>query len=264
MSLFKNFIKAFLNSEINAIREMTSKFAHLVTTAIMREEISNVKKLCDNSVLMREEIEFTKPIKRTEEFYLGYWYAYENIARRLSEKQTSDNRIEIALSGNAKLRKIVSYLATNPYANHKEIADFLDVSPSQLTTFFKKDNYFENLKILSVDKVGRNLVYTLTEKGKHYFLQQIAQTYKRYSKAQIIDILSLIQTKNLSLSDINNKLGILDEELVELIYAQQINLLVERSSTKWDYKDQPKYSRKYKKFNGSLGSLSGQVLEEAM
>lgn len=228
MSIFQEFLKGFLNSDLGAIRECARNFAKIITTKIMKEEYSELKVLCKESVRMRDEIEFDKAVERTAEFYYGFWYAYENIARRLTQKDESDNQLDIVVAKNVKLRQMIKFLIDNPFAQHQEIAESLGISPSQLSTLIKKNNYFHELGIFNVQKIGRSLVYSLTNKGMSYYLKQVDGDRKLYSREQVMHIVNLIERNDNSYEGMNKGLGSLDDQLIEFIYSKQLKRLAER------------------------------------
>lgn len=248
MNLFDSFKEAIMNSKLSMIRDQAREFAQLITTKVMKGNYQEIKEITNRSVLMREALEFDMDIPKTREFYYGYWYAYENMGRRLADKAYSDQELEMNVASNLKLGSIITFLANNPYAQHKDLAEGLGISPSQLSTFFKKANYFDELEIFNIQKIGRNLVYSLTSRGSGYHAKKLSVDNKQYSKEMIIKILELIESKNVTHDDIKEKLGTFDEELVDFIYRKQVKFLVKRSSkrkrvydnwfsqpaTKWD------------------------------
>ncbi len=214
--MFKKAIQAFTKGDLNNIKNFAGWFAKKITQNIMDENRDDLTELVRESSYLRSDIEFSEPIKMTKEFYLGYCYAYENIARRLLEESDTMEEVDMALIANPRIKDIIYYLGNKGSAYQNEIAEFLGISASNLCNVLNT-SHVKALNIFNVRKIGKHVVYRLNNRGKQYYLDNCNEMRKIYSKNQILELLSLLAAKN-SLREIKEKVKIFDEELVKEMY----------------------------------------------
>ena len=128
----------------------------------------NIEMLMDNSCFMRSDIEFAEPIKRTKEYYLGWCSAHENMGRRMLEHFNDRDNIEQAINKDNKLLKVIKYLKTKRAAREKEILEYMNMTAEEWYDFIEQDSV-KKIDILSADKIGKNVVWSLNTHGRHYF-----------------------------------------------------------------------------------------------
>lgn len=184
---FKEAVESYANGNLEEIKDFSKWFAKTVTLNIMERDFTKLQELCKDAVLFRDEVEFAGRINKDKEYYFGYLFAYENIARKLSEDFQGDKKIAILLSTYEYLRKIVIYLGQNTFAQHGEIASYLGISPSHLSNIFKKHR-IEEAKIITSEKVGRNVIYSLTPRGKQYYDTHLEDESKLLCKKEVVSL----------------------------------------------------------------------------
>lgn len=161
-------IQAFVESDIDDVKNYTFKFAKEITKAILDDNEEEIEKLIGDSVEIRDNVEIKEKIERNKEFYYGYWYAYENIANRIFEHKYTNQNIQKIIESNENLRSLVKFLYKEKAAKQKDIAKFLEMKPNELANFMNTD-YVQKADILSKNKIGRNVIYSLNAKGRRYF-----------------------------------------------------------------------------------------------
>ena len=164
-------IQAFIQSDMNNIKNYTLKFAQKITKAILDDNKDDIEQLIDNSAEIRDNIELNGEVDRNKEFYYGYWYAYENIANRIVDNNDTNVNIHKIIKSNEKLRRLVKFLGKEKAAKQKEIANHLSLKSNELASFMETDHVKES-NIISKDKIGRNAIYSLNAKGRKYSKDQ--------------------------------------------------------------------------------------------
>lgn len=179
----KNWIKevtrAFKDLEIFSIKKYTLRFAQQLTKSILNNDNKELKMLVEASCEIRDEIEFEKEIMRNKEFYFGYWYAYENIGRRILDFSETNNNINHIVATSNKLRNLIKFLGSKTAARQKDIAEHLNMMPDELANFMCND-FVKKADILSENKIGRNMIYSLNSKGKRYYDDYLSEKQKNY------------------------------------------------------------------------------------
>lgn len=242
-SILQKLFESFKLSKIDCIREYVKDFAMEITNCIFSRNYTDLKKLYEGCALIRDEIEFSCTINKTVEYYYGYMFAYESIARNLFYKESTDIEIEKTVKNNVRLWEIIKYLANNNHASHKKLADGLGVSPNNLTNFFNNADHFKKLNIIDIQRIGRNRIYSLTKRGLEFYKQQINVEEKLYSKENIIDILDVIFKSEISHNQIRNYINVLDDDLLMTIILRKLELLLGKRETNYPNKSiaQPQY-----------------------
>lgn len=214
----KDVIQVFIKSDISTIKDYTLKFAKQLTRAILDNDNEELEQLIDASCEIRDNIEMDGEIDRNKEFYYGYWYAYENIANRIVDHNEANENIHQIIDSNEKLRTLVKFLGREKAARQKDIAEYLDMKSNELANFMQTD-YMKKVDILSKDKVGRNVIYSLNAKGRKYFKNQTSETLNAYSKVDILKILDYLkENKSKRVELLVKESPGLDEVVIKEIY----------------------------------------------
>lgn len=164
-------IQAFIQPDINNIKNCTLKFAQKITKAILDDDKDDIEQLIENSAEIRDNIELNEEVDRNKEFYYGYLYAYENIANQILDNDHTNENIHKIIESNKKLRSLVKFLGKEKAAKEKDIAKHLSLKPNELDNFMQTD-YEKKSDILSKNKIGKNVIYSLNAKGRKYFKDQ--------------------------------------------------------------------------------------------
>lgn len=194
---FKEAVESYANGNLSEIKDFSKWFAKMVTVNIMERDFTKLQELCKYAVLFRDEVEFTDNINKGKEYFFGYFFAYENMARKLSEDFQSDQKIAILLSTYEYLKKIVIYLGRNTFAQHGELASCLGISASHLSNIFKKPQ-IEEANIFTSQKVGRNVIYSLTPRGKQYYDTHLDDEGKLLCKKDVVQFPEAANASDLS------------------------------------------------------------------
>lgn len=164
-------IQAFIQPDINNIKNCTLKFAQKITKAILDDDKNDIEQLIENSAEIRDNIELNEEVDRNKEFYYGYLYAYENIANQILDNDHTNENIHKIIESNEKLRSLVKFLGKEKAAKEKDIAKYLSLKANELDNFMQTD-YVKKSDILSKNKIGKNVIYSLNAKGRKYFKDQ--------------------------------------------------------------------------------------------
>ncbi|WP_066872170.1 hypothetical protein [Clostridium mediterraneense] len=206
-NLIKQIKNAYRNNCLKEISKLSKKFAKMITINLMEKNFEDLKELCFYSADAREDIEIECNVKKDANYYLGYIYAYENIARRLMRSEESNLKIEQILAQDARAIKIMAYLNSVKFASHKEIAEHIEMSTTNLSNFFKKELIVES-KIFESNKIGRTKYYYLTSLGKEF----LGNKHLQKDVDRVINLLQLnIESVNVMKSE--NKIEKIDESL---------------------------------------------------
>ncbi|HHT98042.1 MAG TPA: hypothetical protein GXZ90_09150 [Clostridiales bacterium] len=168
---FEDALQAFINSDMGSIKDYTLKFAQEITRALLNEEKYETEQLIDSSIEVRSKLQSKERIKKTKEFYYGYWYAYENIANRMIDYKDINDDIHTIIELNENLRILINFLGIEKAAKQKDIAECLGHNPNELANFMETD-YVKRADVLTKNKVGRSVIYSLNAKGRKYFKDQ--------------------------------------------------------------------------------------------
>lgn len=216
--VLNKFKQAYIDNDLIKIVESSKKFAWFVTKHLVNNEIDELKELCLQSAIMRDDIEFEADIKKNKEYYYGYWFAYENLARRLIECTSYSNKIELIVNQYPKVREIIRFLYINNFAQQNEIASHIGVTPSHLWNILNKAEIKE-LNIFDINKVGRNVVYSLNSIGKSFYNKQINNNEKIFTKEQVMKIIQYMidNMEELSIDSVSESLDVLDMDMISKI-----------------------------------------------
>lgn len=217
--IFRGFQEAFKNNMTSEVIENSKKFAWLVTSKLMDNDMESLYEICKLSSNMRDNIEFDNPIIRDRGYYYGYWFAYENIARKLYSNTSLNLNVDIIIDQNPKLNEIIDYLYQQGYAHQNELANILDISASYLSNILNKEE-IKNIGLFNTNKVGRNMIYSLNSKGREYYETRLSDNQKLFNQRQLIDILDYIleNIEDMNIYDLSQKLGIIQNETLNSIY----------------------------------------------
>lgn len=250
----ENTVEAFIKSDIKDIRNYTFKFARKITKAILNEDKNQIEQLIDDSAEIRDNIEFNEEVNRNKEFYYGYWYAYENIANRIFENNDTIENIDGIIESNEKLRILVKFLGKEKAARQKDIAEHLGLKSNELANFMETD-YVKKADILSKNRIGRNVIYSLNSKGRQYFKDKTSDIKNNYSKEDIYNIIEYIKKGNEKSELFIESAPGLDESVIRMIHDLSINeeiLEASKYKNKLYYKNENIIRRK--KINGEKKS----------
>jgi len=239
--LFEQASQFFQNNELTKIREFSLWFAKSVTKNILRDDKKQLEELCDESCSMRDDIEFEQEVERNKEFYFGYCYAYENIARKIFREKAIDSRVEEAVFSEDRLRQIIRFLGKNNYARQNQIAEHLGITSNNLCNFFNRPS-IKILGIFSTSKIGRNVVYSLNRAGKEYYERNMDESEKLYSKKQLIELykVAIEDSSFATAENIREQSSFLDESIAEELHDMRFSL---RFNMVLGLKNKQKYSK---------------------
>jgi len=158
-------IKAFLEDKRDIISEYSRKFAKKMVNAILSENENEMKTLIKKSSELRDDLEFQMNIKRDSNFYFGYLFAYENIARNIIDNKVIYDVLKKSLKDDERLKKIMKFMDEEEIVTQKEIAICLEIKSNTLANYLNKDQ-IKKLDLFSKIKSGRNVFYSLNRKGK--------------------------------------------------------------------------------------------------
>lgn len=164
---FKSAEKSYKQNNIGFFRNFCLWFAKKITLSIINKKYDETDNLCHLSALLREEVEYEKSVNRSLEFYFGYMFAYENIARRLSEEKKLREAFKKNIKDDENFLNVLKYIDKNNFVNMKDIAKDLNIDYDKL---FKYLNQLEikDLNIISINGIGRTCFCSLTTRGRDY------------------------------------------------------------------------------------------------
>ena len=183
--------KAFLESNINSIKENTLEFVKQVTKSILENREDELKSMIDVSCDIRDSIEMDLDMERNKEFYFGYLYAYENVLNNIFDHRKINDDIYKIIVANDKVKRLIEFLGKEKAARQKDIAEHLNMESNELANFMKTD-YLNQANILSKNKVGRNVIYSLNARGRKYYQSHGNGIGKSYSESDILGFLEYI------------------------------------------------------------------------
>ncbi len=166
--IINNTIKSFSESDISKIREYTLKFAQNLIKNVLNNDYEQLKDLIKTSCEIRDEIETDKNIERNKEFYFGYWYAHENIGRRILEHYIVNEGIGRVMNESEGIQKLIKMLAKNKVATKQDIINYLQISSDKFDNFIHS-NEIKELDLICEDRIGNNVIYSLNRKGRKYY-----------------------------------------------------------------------------------------------
>lgn len=166
--IINNTIKSFSESDISKIREYTLKFAQNLIKNVLNNDYEQLKDLIKTSCEIRDEIETDKNIERNKEFYFGYWYAHENIGRRILEHYIVNEGINSIVIQNKDVQKLIKILIKNKAISKQDIIKHLRISLDKLDNLIYSDEIKE-LDLICETKIGNNIIYSLNRKGRKYY-----------------------------------------------------------------------------------------------
>ena len=161
-------VKSFSESDISEIAKYTLRFARNVTKNILDNNYKLLKDLVEISCEIRDEIETDKNIERNKEFYFGYWYAHENIGRRILEHYIVNEGINSIVIQNKDVQKLIKILIKNKAISKQDIIKHLRISLDKLDNLIYSDEIKE-LDLICETKIGNNIIYSLNRKGRKYY-----------------------------------------------------------------------------------------------
>ncbi len=219
----KNAAAAFLESEMTKIKENVLTFAAKITKAILNNSTEELEGYINASIDVRDEVEFHGPIARNREFYFGYWYAHENISRRLVEYSDTNKSIDYSVKNNDKLRKLIRYLNKAGAARQKDVAEHLQMKPNEFANFMNTD-IVKQSDLINKDKIGRNVIYSLNAKAQKYIEAQLSVEEKNYSKADIMLMLEYIKdNRSMEWASFEEDSPLLDQDIIKSFFSLFIN-----------------------------------------
>ncbi len=214
---------AFLESEVTRIKENVMAFAAKITKAILSNRTEELEDYINASIDVRDEVEFHGPIARNREFYFGYWYAHENLSRRLVEYNDTNKSIDYGIKNNDKLRKLIRYLDKAGAARQKDVAEHLQMKPNEFANFMNTD-IVKQSDLINKDKIGRNVIYSLNAKARKYIEAQLSVEEKNYSKADIIQMLEYIRdNRSIEWVGFEEESPLLDHDIIKSFFSLFIN-----------------------------------------
>lgn len=218
--------ESFESNDISQIAKASKYFARIITQNLMEGNHGDTEGLCLESSRLRDILELNLDLERDKNYYFGYIYAYENIARKLSEEEIKSSNIDFIVSEYPKVREVIMYLGKNQFATQGEIAKSLNISPSYLWNILNKDAVLE-ANIFIAKKVGRSSIYSLSERGNYYYSKACDEKTKMYNKEDIKKIISFISSNRplIGMDEMLENIPLIDEELLELIYKSYIEHL---------------------------------------
>lgn len=247
--LMESIIKSFEKNEILKIKEHSLKFAQDITRTILKDNNDKLKQLIDQSCEIRDEIEFEEEIERTREFYFGYWYAYENISRRIFNYNTLNENIDLVLATNDRLRKMVKFLGEKKAARQKDISEYLGIDTNVLANFMNTET-FRKLDIISKSRIGRNMIYSLNAKGRRYYRENVSEDRKNYSKSDVLKILKYVyQNSNKGINELLKSNPILDDEMINEIHNINLTNIISDNTKKNETVYLVEYIKRRKELN---------------
>ncbi len=164
----KKIVNAFLKSDIFKIKEYTLKFAQNVTRNVLNDDCEQLKDLIKISCEIRDKIEVDEEIERNREFYFGYWYAYENIGRRILENYIVNECIDNIIKQNEDIQKLIKVLIANKAITKQEIVKHLGMNVNDFNDLICS-NKVKALNLICEDRIGKNIIYSLNRKGRKIF-----------------------------------------------------------------------------------------------
>ena len=224
--------ESFISDDILSIGKASKYFARMVTKGLMDKNYDYIQKICLEISKLRDCIELDLDLKRDKNYYFGYIYAYENIARRLIEEFIKENDINIIVSQYPKVRKAIMFLGKNQFATQGQIANALKISASYLWNILNKDIIVE-ANIFVVKKIGRSKIYSLTERGRQYYHNSCDEEFKMYSKKDFKKIINFINSNKVLIDKRNGKI-IDDELLIYKMYMEQLDMSIDKVDSSFD------------------------------
>ena len=161
-------VKSFSESDISEIAKYTLRFARNVTKNILDNNYKLLKDLVEISCEIRDEVEVDGNIERNKEFYFGYWYAYENIGRRILEYHIVNEGIGRVMNESEGIQKLTKMLAKNKVATKQDIRNYFQISSDKFDNFIHS-NEIKELDLICEDRIGNNVIYSLNRKGRKYY-----------------------------------------------------------------------------------------------
>lgn len=146
---------------MDGMRNFTFEISKEITKSILTNDIKSLNDNIDKSSEKRDSIDLEQNVDRTMEFYYGYLYAYESIASKIVSFHEANQQVQNLLSSNVKYKQLFNMIIDNP--NYEiDIARNLKIDIDELRTLA---NELSKTKILSINKVGKNVIYSLSNKG---------------------------------------------------------------------------------------------------
>lgn len=205
---------------LKEISKYSKQFARIITTNIIDKNFDLLKQLSIELAELRVHLEIENKLERDKNYYLGYIYAYENMARKLIKEENMVLNIEKVLSENPRVITIIKYLNNKKFSSHKELADELKISESSLSNFFKNDTIIKS-DIIGFNKIGKSKYYYLTNKGEVFYSKACEENSKTYTEKDIIKLIDAISSKEqlLDSDKIQKYMTIFSEELLNKVYS---------------------------------------------
>jgi hypothetical protein len=223
--------EAYDSENIENISLYSKYFAKIITLDIMEKNYDDLKELYVESAKLRQSLDRgDRGLKRDKNYYMGYIYAYENIARRLGKEANDNIKIEQVIAEDSKAIKIIKFLDKKSFASHQEIATYLDISISNLSNFFKKKSIIES-NVFGSNKIGTTKFYYLTSRGKEFYLSACNKENKMYSEEDIIELIDLIRCKDKLLDEesLQRNITIFSDRLLKEINNFYLECVRERN-----------------------------------
>lgn len=175
---FSETVNHFLEENISLLGKFSKWFAKHITLSIMNKDYNQLEILCKDANDMRDEVEFESRIEKTKEFFYGYNFAYENVARKLLQEFKKNEEIDRIIINNSRLKEIIWYLGENEYAKQSEIAKYLKISASSLWNYLNKQE-IKSLNLFTVDRIGKSAIYSLSLRSEEYYRLNSKQDDKK-------------------------------------------------------------------------------------
>ena len=160
---------AFINFDIEIIKESILQYAKEITKAILDEDCDKVEQLIEASNEIRDIVEINKEVPRTKEFYYGYLFAYENIASRIIDYEKDLKEIKDILNTSKEIENIFILLGEEKaISGKKHFAKNLNIGIEKLDNILNSD-LFKKINILTIDNIGENTIYSLNARGRYLY-----------------------------------------------------------------------------------------------
>lgn len=163
---FETLEKAFKDNNMEDMKRSVGWLAKLITITLMNEDYDDLKDICKYSTLSKSEVEFIKPTELTEDYLKGYWYAYENIARRFIDEHNLQENYDVSIKENNQLENIINYLYCVDGCSSEQLSEHLQIKKENLERFI---NDKKDLQIFSITEFPKHTLYKLNKRGREQF-----------------------------------------------------------------------------------------------
>ena len=162
---YNGIVDVFNVEDLEGIENFSGWFAKSITISIMEDDYIALKELCNAFVKLYSDLDYCNNIEFNKNFYLGYCYAYYNIASKLLNEHDNNTSVKSIIYNVPYIKSIIKILKKHGYLKGDEIASHLNLSLNKLETIVN-DPDVRLANIINMQTIDDKTIYSLTQRGK--------------------------------------------------------------------------------------------------